>query len=137
MAPLIEYDAPTQTRTYLTPSATSRKPDPQIGNPTKKRRTANDEVPIDDSLQADGSNLGDDGQELPQSLLSSIEIKRRQNTLAARRSRARKQEHVKSLEDEVNKLMHERDAWKQKAEKFEEELRRVTGAGALGESGLQ
>ncbi|KAH8921511.1 hypothetical protein BT69DRAFT_1372079 [Atractiella rhizophila] len=100
----------------------------------KKRCMVNDrtDVPIDDSLQMNHSNRGDDSKELTWSLVSSIAIKRQQNILAARRSCAKKQEHVTSLEQEVNKLMHERDTWKQKAEMSEEELRCATGADAFG-----
>ncbi|KAH8923906.1 hypothetical protein BT69DRAFT_1319230 [Atractiella rhizophila] len=130
IAPFIDHDAPTEARLH----STSLNPDAQIGNPRKKRCVVNDrtDVPTDDSLQMNHSNRGDDSKELTRSLVSSIAIKRQQNTLAARRSCAKKQEHIRLLEQEVNKLMHERDTWKQKAEMSEEELQCATGADALG-----
>ncbi|KAH8930602.1 hypothetical protein BT69DRAFT_312853 [Atractiella rhizophila] len=83
--------------------STCQNPDAQIGNPRKKRCMVNDrtDVPTDDSLQMNHSNRGDDSKELTRSLVSSIAIKRQQNTLAARRSCAKKQEHIRSLEQEL------------------------------------
>ncbi|KAG8952941.1 hypothetical protein FRC04_003393 [Tulasnella sp. 424] len=56
------------------------------------------------------------------SLLSAIEAKRRQNTLAARRSRQRKLDYVRNLEELVSALTRERDSWKARAEGAEKIL---------------
>ncbi|KAG8896656.1 hypothetical protein FRB99_008769 [Tulasnella sp. 403] len=56
------------------------------------------------------------------SLLSAIEAKRRQNTLAARRSRQRKLDYVRNLEELVAALTRERDSWKTRAESAEKVL---------------
>ncbi|KAG9049042.1 hypothetical protein FS837_011421 [Tulasnella sp. UAMH 9824] len=56
------------------------------------------------------------------SLLSAIEAKRRQNTLAARRSRQRKLDYVRNLEELVAALTRERDSWKARAEGAEKIL---------------
>lgn len=44
-----------------------------------------------------------------------IEWKRRQNTLAARRSRKRKMQNVQRLEETVERLTREREIWKTRA----------------------
>ncbi|KAJ7607710.1 hypothetical protein FB45DRAFT_681441, partial [Roridomyces roridus] len=44
-----------------------------------------------------------------------IEYKRRQNTLAARRSRKRKQMHQQQLEEAVERLTQEKETWKTQA----------------------
>jgi len=44
-----------------------------------------------------------------------IEAKRRQNTIAARRSRKRKLEYQRELEDSVETLKADRDMWKSRA----------------------
>jgi hypothetical protein len=55
--------------------------------------------------------------------LDAIEAKRRQNTLAARRSRRRKLEHQKELETAVDGERKQKDAWKNRAIAFETLLR--------------
>ncbi|KAF9240224.1 hypothetical protein BU15DRAFT_87709 [Melanogaster broomeanus] len=84
---LVPVDAPTQPRKYLTPSATSRK-----------------ELP---AVFARKHELGEEQQQ--------IEAKRRQNTIAARRSRKRKLEYQKELEDSVERYKSESEIWKQRA----------------------
>jgi hypothetical protein len=65
----------------------------------------------------------DDEEEIlaapPTNELSAIEAKRRQNTLAARRSRKRKLEHQRELETVIDNERAEKDAWKQRALAFE------------------
>ncbi|KAG8873399.1 hypothetical protein FRB97_006757 [Tulasnella sp. 331] len=56
------------------------------------------------------------------SLLSAIEAKRRQNTLAARRSRQRKLDYVRNLEELLAAMTKERNMWKARAEKAEKVL---------------
>ncbi|KAJ7738340.1 hypothetical protein B0H16DRAFT_1570511 [Mycena metata] len=113
---LIPLDAPTQKRNYITPSATSRKPVPDAF--AKKRLHS---VAFD----------GDDDEELPPlsptaSEAETIEHKRRQNTLAARKSRKRKLEHQQMLEDQVQMLQGEVTVWRERALMAQEMLR---GAG--------
>ncbi|KAJ7483221.1 hypothetical protein FB451DRAFT_984677, partial [Mycena latifolia] len=52
-----------------------------------------------------------------------IEYKRRQNTLAARKSRKRKLEHQQMLEDEIVVLRGEAERWKARGMMAEELLR--------------
>lgn len=47
--------------------------------------------------------------------LEQIEWKRRQNTLAARKSRKRKLQHQQELENQVADLKAEKEKWKQRA----------------------
>ena len=103
---LIPLDAPTQARRYVTPSTTSRKDVPAFFN---RMRTA---APLSD---AEEDELV---EELPASNATDqekIEWKRRQNTLAARRSRKRKLMNVQRLEDTVERLTREREIWKTRA----------------------
>jgi len=60
--------------------------------------------------------------------IERIQWKRRQNTLAARKSRKRKQEHLAYLEKTVERLMAERETWK---------VRALTYQAMLKNSGIQ
>jgi hypothetical protein len=101
---LVPIDAPTQPRKYVTPSATSRKDLPATFARKRARSTAfGDE---EEELEPLGPNATE---------LEQIEYKRRQNTIAARRSRARKLQHQQELEDKIELLTQERDAWKERA----------------------
>ena len=112
---LVPLDAPTQPRQYVTPSATSRKVIPAAFTKGKKRARS----------EVDGG--GGDVDQLPEDLdpntQEAIEIKRRQNTLAARRSRQRKLEHVRELEEAVEHITQDRDMWMARAYDAEEKLR--------------
>jgi hypothetical protein len=103
---LIPLDAPTQSRKYATPSATSRKEVPAIFAKKRARSQA----------------FGDEDDELEDITLPPnpteaqlIEAKRRQNTIAARRSRKRKLEYTRGLEDKVDALTQEKEMWKARA----------------------
>ncbi|KAF8523287.1 hypothetical protein BU17DRAFT_43928 [Hysterangium stoloniferum] len=111
---LVPLDAPTQPRQYVTPSVTSRKVIPAAFIKGKKR--SHSEIPDDDEEEVDISHLDPNTKE-------AIEAKRRQNTLAARRSRQRKLEHVRELEETVQNLTQDRDEWMQRAYQAEEKLR--------------
>ncbi|KAJ7983283.1 hypothetical protein DFH06DRAFT_941319, partial [Mycena polygramma] len=90
---LIPLDAPTQKRTYATPSATNRKVVPDA---IVKKRVHS---------AADDDDLAELGVLSPTAReAETIEYKRRQNTLVARNSRKRKLEHQQALEDEVESL---------------------------------
>jgi len=102
-ASLVPVDAPTQSRSYIKPSATSRKDIPAAFVAVSKKRGV--------------SEVADD-------LEDAIEAKRRQNTVAARRSRARKLEYVRDLESKVEQLQSDLSEALCRAETAEAELRR-------------
>jgi len=100
---LVPIDAPTQQRKYLTPSATSRKAVPAVFARKRARTAAFD----------------DEQDELEDVLITpsmseqeQIEAKRRQNTIAARRSRKRKLEYQRELEESVERYKRESEMWK-------------------------
>jgi len=51
-----------------------------------------------------------------------VALKRRQNTIAARRSRQRKLEHVRSLEKQVDGLTRERDELRSRVARLEDRV---------------
>jgi len=98
---LVPLDAPTQPRHYVGESATSRKVVPAAFR--KKRNITEVDIDPNDA--------------------EAIEEKRRKNTLAARKSRARKLETLQTLQDQINAVTAERDFWHQRAVVAEEMLR--------------
>ncbi|KAG8934101.1 hypothetical protein FRC02_010584 [Tulasnella sp. 418] len=133
-ASLVPLDAPTQVRHYLTPSSTSKKETPSAFIARKNKLKAKEATLRSKKRSRDGEDDGHDEvierDELinpdtedvsteQTSLLSAIEAKRRQNTLAARRSRQRKLDYVRNLEELLGVLTRERDEWKERAEKAE------------------
>lgn len=102
---LVSVDAPIQTRKYVTPSATSRKEVPTAF--LKKKRARSQAFGEEDELE--------DEIAIDQNDLDAIEAKRRQNTLAARRSRRRKLEYQRELEASVEREKEEKEAWKRRA----------------------
>lgn len=105
---MVPLDAPTQPRRYVIPSATSRKEVPATFARKRSRSVA----------------LGDEEDELEPpppdaTARQMIEYKRRQNTLAARKSRKRKLEHQQELEDKVETLTLEVEQWRTKAEIYQ------------------
>lgn len=103
---LVPIDAPTQQRKYLTPSATSRKAVPAVFA-RKRARTA---------AFGDEEDELEDVQITPSmSEQEQIEAKRRQNTIAARRSRKRKLEYQRELEEVVERYKRENEIWKARA----------------------
>lgn len=105
---LVPFDAPIQPRKYVTPSATSRKAVPAGFAKKRARSQAFDE---EEDIDLDPADL------------DAIEAKRRQNTLAARRSRKRKLEYQRELEASVDRLSDEKEQWKRRAEALEAVLR--------------
>ena len=103
---LVPVDAPTQSRNYLTPSTTSRKELPATWR-RKRLRTAD---PGDEEDQ-----LVEEGLTPTLSEQEQIEAKRRQNTVAARRSRKRKLEYQRELEESLEQYKRESEMWKQRA----------------------
>jgi hypothetical protein len=111
---LVPLDAPTQPRKYSAPSATSRKELPAVFAKKRARSQA----------------LGDDEDMLPEEPLppnatekEQIEWKRRQNTLAARKSRKRKLQHQLELENAVERLTVEKETWRVRALTYQALLR--------------
>jgi len=99
---LVPYNAPIQTRKYRTPSATSRKELP-VTFARKRART---------------QGLGEEEDEVPGPSVSeedAIKTKRLQNTLAARRSRKRKLEYQRELEEAIEAERKEKEAWRARA----------------------
>ncbi|KAJ6453104.1 hypothetical protein C8R45DRAFT_1039623 [Mycena sanguinolenta] len=116
VAALIPIDAPTQRRTYVTPSATSRKAVPDAI--VKKRLHS---VAFSDDRDTFEEELG--ALSPTASEAEIIEYKRRQNTLAARKSRKRKLEHQQALETEVAGLKQQVTMWRERAVMAQELLR--------------
>ncbi|KAF8811238.1 hypothetical protein BYT27DRAFT_7046594, partial [Phlegmacium glaucopus] len=87
---LLDETAPTQSRNYVTPSATSSKDVPAVFARKRARSTVfgDGEDQLDDSILPP----------YPTPEKDLIEQKRRQGTVAARRSRKRKLEHLQQLE---------------------------------------
>ncbi|KAG1728522.1 uncharacterized protein EDB91DRAFT_1060517 [Suillus paluster] len=104
---LVPIDAPTQQRKYLTPSATSRKEVPAVFA-RKRARTA--------AFGDEQDELNEDVRITPSMTeQEQIEAKRRQNTIAARRSRKRKLEYQRELEESVEQYKRESEIWKARA----------------------
>ncbi|KAJ7064967.1 hypothetical protein C8F01DRAFT_783599 [Mycena amicta] len=108
---LIPMDAPTQRRSYAIPSATSRKAVPAVFAQKKRLHSAAFDEDEIEPLSPTATEK------------EAIEHKRRQNTLAARKSRKRKLEHQQMLEDELTALNADRDRWKARALEAQEVLR--------------
>lgn len=67
-----------------------------------------------------------------------LALKRRQNTIAARRSRQRKLEHVRALEDQVSGLTRERDELRSRVARLEDRvtfLKEIVAGGGTGGAG--
>jgi len=105
---LIPVNAPIQDRKYVSESATSRKELPAVF--ARKRKRVSADLDDEEDIFAAPPTTTE---------LSAIEAKRRQNTLAARRSRKRKLEYQRELETVIENERAEKDAWKQRALAFE------------------
>ncbi|KAF8443213.1 hypothetical protein L210DRAFT_3396322 [Boletus edulis BED1] len=103
---LVPVDAPTQSRKYVIPSTTSRKELPATFR-RKRLRTA--------GAGDEEDQLAEEGLTPSLSELEQIEVKRRQNTVAARRSRKRKLEYQRELEQSLEQYKRESEMWKQRA----------------------
>ena len=98
---LVPFDAPIQPRKYRLPSSTSRKELPA----TFARKRARTQVPGEDEVEV-GPSLSEE---------DAIKVKRLQNTLAARRSRKRKLEYQRELEDAIEAERKEKEMWRARA----------------------
>ncbi|KAA1469610.1 hypothetical protein DENSPDRAFT_773458 [Dentipellis sp. KUC8613] len=113
---LVPLDAPIQPRKYITPSQTSRKELP-VTFARKRARSAafgaDDELAVEDVAVAPVTMTEEE----------AIKAKRLQNTLAARRSRKRKLEYQRELEDSLEAERQEKEMWKARALVLEALLR--------------
>jgi len=102
---LLDESAPTQSRNYVTPSVTSRKEVPAVFARKRARSTAfgDEEDQLDDYVLPPNPTEKD-----------LIEQKRRQNTVAARRSRKRKLEHLQLLETSLEKERRLKERWRER-----------------------
>ncbi|GAA5988022.1 hypothetical protein JCM11641_002133 [Rhodosporidiobolus odoratus] len=96
--PLLAMDAPIQARNSVIPSATSRKRNTAAAEKALAKRRKEAEAKASPPLTVEGV------VELPADIVAAVERKRLQNTLSARKSRARKQARVKELETENEAL---------------------------------
>jgi hypothetical protein len=94
---LVPFDAPIQSRQYRTPSSTSRKELPA----TFARKRARTQGPGEEETV--NPTLSEE---------DAIRTKRLQNTLAARRSRKRKLEYQRELEDAIDAERREKEMWR-------------------------
>ena len=108
---LIPIDAPTQPRNYIAPSSTSRKAVPAVFARKRARSAA---LGLDEEDELAGSDVAGEAPANSQEA-AAIEAKRRQNTLAARRSRKRKLEYQRELEEGLEATRRERDMWKERS----------------------
>ncbi|KAJ7056980.1 hypothetical protein C8F01DRAFT_1086654 [Mycena amicta] len=111
---LISLDAPTQKRVYTAPSVTSRKVLPAGFVRKRGFSTAFGIDDIDEVLPELSPTASEQEQ---------IEYKRRQNTLAARKSRKRKLEHQQGLEGQLDDLKRDVTMWRERALMAQEMLR--------------
>jgi hypothetical protein len=111
---LVPLDAPTQPRNYNGPSTTSRKELPAVFARKRARTVFEEEDELPEEVTT-GPVTSTEAE--------AIQAKRRQNTLAARRSRKRKLEYQQSLEDEVERQRQEIEMWKTRALMYQQHLR--------------
>lgn len=97
---LLPMDAPIQPRKYLAPSKTSRK---EFQDLDFEAEVAAEEI----AIAAEKNPLL---------------AKRRQNTLAARRSRHRKAAELQELHDTIDELRNEKEMWKARCLRLEKNL---------------
>lgn len=107
--PLLDADAPTMTKSYVAPGATTRKLIP--AGFQKKLKLQSDTM-------GDATLPETMGEDVQQGLLGEIEEKRRRNCVAARESRRRKQEYQNGLKDEIR-------GWRSWAEEVQAKLKAI------------
>ncbi|BGP47333.1 hypothetical protein JCM10450v2_003185 [Rhodotorula kratochvilovae] len=90
--PLLPLDAPIQSRHSVIPSATSKKRKTSAAEKALAKRGAPSPAPSGGEVEGEA--------DLPADIVAAVERKRLQNTLSARKSRARKQARLQELEGE-------------------------------------
>lgn len=116
---MVPLEAPTQPRNYYGASKTSRKVIPAAFANKRKRTREEAGFGIDEE---DELVLEDD---LPSNLKDAIANKRRQNTLAARRSRQRKAETARQQADAIDALSDANALLRQEVEQLKAENQRL------------
>ncbi|KAG8714846.1 hypothetical protein FRC08_011357 [Ceratobasidium sp. 394] len=116
---LLPVDAPTQQRNYYGPSATSRKVLPAGFEERRAKIVAKRRRGVESAI----TELTEE-----EILNAAVEDKRRANTVAARRSRQRKLEHVKNLEQELEETKKAMELWKERAIAAENMLKQYKSA---------
>lgn len=115
--PLVPIHAPVQARQYVLPSATSRKRKTTAVERELAKRGRSTPAP------AGAADQDAPAEEIPSDLVAAVERKRLQNTLAARKSRQRKQERLGELEERNRVLEEENVGLKSRVEELEAMLR--------------
>ncbi|KAG8934467.1 hypothetical protein FRC01_002535 [Tulasnella sp. 417] len=150
---LIPLDAPIQSRNYITPSSTSRKDIPPSVARTfvpnsRKRSSQMAGLPSTEDMQ-DELAAEDDPAVLEEmqrrremdpekvALLEHVEQARRRNTLAARKSRQRKLEHVRNLEELVETLQADNEELKKGMDQKDMEIAQLKEKLRIAEEKLQ
>lgn len=116
--PLLGPEAPIQTRKDpVLPSSTTRKRKTAAAEKAlAKRGRLSASPPVDtpapSAVPTDLVTGVEGEEELPADIVAAIERKRLQNTMSARKSRARKQKKMQELEDENKALMDENNLLK-------------------------
>ncbi|KAG9051687.1 hypothetical protein FS837_000076 [Tulasnella sp. UAMH 9824] len=150
---LIPLDAPIQSRNYITPSATSRKDiPPSVARtfvPTSRKRSSQmaglpstedmqDELAAeDDPVVAEEMRRRREMDPEKAALLEHVEQARRRNTLAARKSRQRKLEHVRNLEEIVERVQSDNEELKKAIEQKDMEIDQLKEKLRIAEEKLQ
>ncbi|KAM0749679.1 hypothetical protein T439DRAFT_381253 [Meredithblackwellia eburnea MCA 4105] len=119
---LPSLDAPVAARNYLLPSKTSRKRKTSLVEKELAKRQC---VPTSTGLETLAKV--EEG-EIPQDLVDAVERKRLQNTLAARKSRAKKAENERKLTEENEQLARENAKLRAQVELLEQRLKKAIGA---------
>lgn len=150
---LIPLDAPIQNRNYITPSATSRKDiPPSVARtfvPNSRKRSSQmaglpstedmqDELAAEDdpAIQEEMARRREMDPEKA-ALLEHVEQARRRNTLAARKSRQRKLEHVRNMEELVERLQADNEELKQGMDQKNMEIDQLKEKLRIAEEKLQ
>lgn len=118
---LLDANAPIQARNYLTPSSTSRKRSASTSNTSIEGTTSTSSKRQRSTKPV--SSISNSSETPAPENLSAIEIRRQQNTLAARRSRSRKQSKFEELESQNQTLKDENEELRVKVAVLEERLR--------------
>jgi hypothetical protein len=126
---LLPLDAPIQARHYASPSSTSRKAIKAL--PARKRRAAaaaaasGASTPVAEATPASPEGDCEASFALAEAKIAAtrdpVAAKRLSNTLAARRSRHRKAEELKTLHDTIAALKEECEGWKRRCLALEAE----------------
>ncbi|BGP54853.1 hypothetical protein JCM8202_003360 [Rhodotorula sphaerocarpa] len=99
----LPLDAPIQHRSSVLPSATSRKRKTAGAERALAKRGRTEIPALEEAGQASPAHPAED-EDLPADIVAAVERKRLQNTLSARKSRARKQARLQELEAENDAL---------------------------------